>query len=748
MNKQSWIRGLPLFRVEPVIPHSIALKWSENNQLAINSNTQITLLDPKLPNLNESITSNQIIVLESKSLFNITAILTVEIQDKLPIRKFQDLILDLLDEPFTITNSLLELLIIDHQWSPVMSNTKDSLLGILYNSGELLILQRTSLSIDKYEVVFCLFDMLLEQFGYKFESPLIVNTSVYQSLKIRGFSFIGQYLCLINYNNEITIYLIEEDLIPIQTIKTNMEIIKHSWSSIINNVAYLLVVSNKNAIDIYLINMTTWDVNCTQAIKPSRFLNHQNNWFVTNSQELIFISTFTGKLIVIRNWQNYTQNYTNYNTCCGIAVNQIQDKLIIIISLDNGSFESFEFDLISNLFTLSNIDQKLKHFVNKSLKSFQFVNSVKDDEIVKDDDAVATDVEDSINDINLISPVQNSSTNLVEGSFVNYGLSNNNGLITILFKVFQKNALNYVIDSQNEVYLAFIKIEELSSSSENPIIKSEGLHHHHKYESNATSIGYLSNHWLNHYYELPILSDLSQKENIEQFLNYISDAEIYKHKHFNTNVDLHIDPSINFNETLNKNFNENPAIKHLHYAWNFNRIILDSLNETIIVEEIKNFKAKLEAEMKSIENTITKHLIKVILNYIQISQSPINDEFDKFLIIRYYHRLKKLDPTVDYRKHIPEEATINIKTKFFQESFTTNINDKTFDDDLINSNTNHKWSTCKLTSLPLLKLNSRKDELRNFNYIISEPEFGPITKNLLKTIQFCYLTGNKTYTTN
>lgn len=746
MTKPSWIRSLPLRRVEPVNPHSIPLRWSENNQLAINTGTQITLLDPKLPNLQESITSNKVTVLESKSLFNITAILTVELQDKLPIRKFQDLIIDSLDEPFTITNSLHELMIVSHQWSPSMSNKKDSLLGVLYNSGELLILKRTSLTIDKYEVVFCLFDMLLDQYGYTNEQPLMVNKSVYQALKIKCFSFIDQYLCLVNYNNDIMIYLIDEDLIHVQTIKSELDIIKHYWSPPINNCSYLLVISNKNAVDIYLVNMEDWKVSCTQLIKPSRFLNHYNRWFETKSQELLYISTFTGKLIISRNWQLFSQNYTNYNTCCEIIVEEKFDKLLVLVSFDDGSFESFEFDLSTNIFIASNIDQKLKHFVKKSVQSF-VANSVDEDETAKAGDDASVSTGEKVNEAS-IAPPANSQANIIEGSFVNYGVTNNNGLITIIFKVFKKNTLNYVIDSQNEIYLAFVKIDELQSILENPIIKNEGIHHHHLYESNATSIGYLSNHWFNNYFELPLVPDLSQPEHTDQLVKYISEVENYEHEHFNVNVDLHIEPILNFIESITKNFNENPGIKHLHYSWNFNQIVLDTLDESAEIDGIETFKSKLQSEMVLIETKITKHLIKIILNYVQISSQSITDEFDKYLIICLHHRLKNLDPTIDYSKHIPQEATINIKTKFFQESFTVSVNDMEIDDELINSTTNHKWSTCKLTRIPLLKLNSRKDELGKYNYIISEPEFGPITKELLKTIQYCYITGNKTYNIN
>lgn len=709
-----WIRNIPLHRVEPASPHSHPLQWSSSNQLAINNNNQLTLLDPKLPKIN-NITGNPVPILETKDIFDISLIITVESQEKMPLRKFLDLIIDTLDEPFTITNSFNELGIASHKWGESLGSSKDPLLGVLFNSGELLIFDRKTKS--RYSVSFCIFDMLLSHLGYEIGTPVDVTT--YNYLKIKCFSFNQDLLCLINYNKEVMFFRIEDDLFHLQTIKVDANIINHYWSPIVNGTSFLALISSKNEVLMYKIEHQSFNYSSFQLYKPSRFLNHQNRWY-QKENELVFISTFTGKVTIFReNNPLAVYNYQNYSTCCGISVSHSAETLFLIISFENGTFESFDFNLESNQFAVNNLSYPLNQFVSRSIKSFEAFESL-DAEKEKDFESSASPVE--------------SSPFVIEGSFVNYGTTCSNGLITILYKVFKKNKLNYFIDSHNEIYLAVINLNELKlETSLNPFF--------------STSIGFLSNHWLNQYFEIPTPTDLTDPSNTENLKTYISQVEDYKQKFFNLNVDLRIELGGSLSQSLIINFNENPAVKHLQNSWNFNHIISHLLESVAEIEGVEQIQSQILSEISFIETKIIIHFIKIVLNYILVSNSPV-DELDKFIIIRYLHRLRKLEPSFDYVKNVPETATITITTKFFQESFTVNINDSETDNELINSTTNHKWSTCKLTGIPLLKLNSRKDELEKFNYIISEPGFGPLTKEILKSVQYCFITGNKTFNVN
>ncbi|ABN64778.2 predicted protein [Scheffersomyces stipitis CBS 6054] len=741
-SNASMIRSLVVQRVDVSFPHSVPLQWSQNRQLAVNNGTQLTILDPKLPSLHQGINLvNNVTILNPRDIYHVTSILHSEVLGTLPIRNFGRVIVETGDEPFQFTN-INEPDIVSHRWAGIDEYTRDCDLGVLFNTGEMVVLRRENSMIDKYVVVVNVFAELSAHYGVEIEKEdILVDSEQLRKIKVKNFEFSEfffdsgekkQLLSIINDNGDILIYeLLAGSLGPkfLLEINTHFNIIKQCWSdwtklgdSLYS--AYVSVVNSDNSAYVYAVvyNLDSNTISSSpgKVLAPvSRFLRGQVKW-VTAEGLSVFISTSTGRLqLTTVQTNSLVHKLHNYATSTGIITQMEGNHLSITISFENGKFEKYILD--TTAFTLNDgaPSAALTGFVSKSLYSFQLINSTAEDPGV-------------------------------EGVFINYGTSTVGGNIaTIAFKIVPKDVLHYKIVSQSEIQIAFIKLDNVT-------------HDEHTLSDSSTSIAKMNDIWFQHFVDIPLFG-LHSENRKERLHTYLQQIDVFRHKYFVKIENFMSEISSvlasskeGLQASLSANFNLSPMVKQLQLRYNFEKQLFNFL---IALEDddelLKKTVDQTISDIGHIEKLLTAHLIKIVLNYVKHSEGiAFENEFDKFLIVNYIKKLRELDPAESSQfEGICDEATITIRSKFFEEKFAVSVNDIAVEgeSELIKSESDHRWTKCKLTNIPLLQLNNRKDELKTFNYIMyrdgGEPEvdIGEILAQLLQTIQYCFITGNKIY---
>ena len=772
-SSMSLIRSITIQRVETAPGLCDPIQWSDNQQLAINNGLLISVLDPKMPSLEYGkVKSGDFSLLDPKSIFLVTSILHSEVLDLLPIRKFNKMTMISLDEPFCFRN-IHDPTIISHQWTPTGPNNRDSYLGVLFNTGELLILCRENLLIEKYSVETVMFDILADEFGVSIgESETQFEKSQFLSMKIKSFSFslidtgLESILLLnvVTSNGVLLVYnLLQKKKLELNIlvkVETDLEPVKQKWSpwfqiSDTSFISYLSVINADNSISMFKLNYNTSNGTLsistpTQVSKKSRFLSCHCDWLRTK-QGIYFLHTRTGILSVIflsdedNNIQTYSQKLETISEVVGIAKILEGNLIRVIVGFDSGKFESFIFNTETKTFESCQI-QKLTSFVKNSLYSFQLTSNSADDG--GDEDGPVKLEDDGLN-------VETSLGLSVEGSFVNCGFKlGENGIVSIVYKIVPKNVLYYQIASKTEIQVAFIQLTD-------PQIT----------QKHSTSLAQLNSIWLTKFDELPVYSDNRLIQNgtlndhTSHLTHFFSEIEEFKKDNFihfdqvNLNIDQN-DILQNFVLTLVKNFNTNTTIRSLQVMYNFDIILSDCIQGfgTGLNDEessmLSTYKKSIQEEMQLIDKLIVLHLSKLILLYVLQYHISLTLENDKYLIIKLYQTMRQLEPASSgiFESIVPQKAEITIRTKFFEELFRVGANDIASEENsLETSDTNHKWTKCKLSHFPLLQLNNRKDEMKKFNYIIYDSTLmGPSTlvTEMLDNIKFCYITGNKVYDLN
>ncbi|KAK6454643.1 uncharacterized protein RJT20DRAFT_60009 [Scheffersomyces xylosifermentans] len=771
-SQGNMIWNVSIQRVDVGTPHSEPIQWSENRQLAVNSGDHVVVLDPKLPSLQSGITSvNKVKIFSPREIFSITNILYSEMVNLLPVRRFNNTVVSTGDEPFHFTN-INEPEIVSHQWTSAGITTRDCSLGVLFNTGELVILERYTAAIDKYRVRIDVFEVMAKEYGVTTGPEILVNSQQLNSLKIRCFSFsqlqwgadVRQFLSIINSRGEVLIFAwndSQEELSLLGKVETELSIVKHKWSPWTTPntgkkttfVSYLSLIGSDNSSILYRISYNAenksidWSAPISLSQK-SRFLNGRNEWIFPEKSDPVFISTLTGKIRIYRVQSKLKimvieKELQNYSASSGIAAYVNGGVQTIVISFEDGKFESFKFNLKSNKLESEAVHGALTNLVSKSLYSFQLINAsaVDDGEddstppVKKDTGTPASASEKGETDMRMYLNQD------IEGNFVNLGMTLlRDGIISIAFKVIPRNVFHYQIESKSEIQVAFVKLEDF------PNQKAQAF-------QNSTSIAYITNLWFQKYFEIPIFENKS-KDRKEGLHKFIEDTKAFKSHYFIDLESLKLEVIQHEEDTLYsslvRNYSHNSQVKGIQELYNFERQVFKfviSLDD--VDEKLKAFVDQSIQRIGDIERLLNTYLSRIILEWAK--DKAVSSELDKFLVINCYKSLRKSDSqAAEVFKNIAQDATITIRSKFFEENFKASVDDIDEDDDdgLINSTSNHKWTKCKLSNIPLLQLNNRKDELLTFNYILNtfdSEEGGEMVSELLNTIHYCYISGNKTY---
>lgn len=706
----SLINPIKVKRVNLAQCQNNPIEWSDNLQLSLNLYTDLTVLDPKLPDYHLIVTNrDDKTVLEAKEFFSETILLHSESINMLPLGRFNRVIITDSNEGLNLIAS--EANIVLQQWTPNCETSRDNLLGVLFNSGELLILGRKNVQLLSYVVRINVFNILAEKYNVQCDSEnMFVTTQEFRKLKIKYFAF-SKYqgtlaLTIVDHNNSLLLFTIDEKTFATTLLfekHIDVNVLKILWSI---GYEHLIVIGLDNSITSYLIKDNFEKLG---MIHPAtRFKNHYNK-FVISDDKCYLISAFTGKIVVSEIGDtNYEFKLDTYAACNSIVSGITNGVLTLILSFDTGKFKTIKFDIASKDFSQVPLDKSLVAFINKLLYSYQFQS---DNE-----------------------PSKGTSEPMMKLFGIN---SLPNGTLAIFYKVISANVIDYRSMAFLDINIRFLKLSE-------PIGNEYQIY-------NRTSIAKFIDNCIDDFHNFPTISNdlrLLRKDRVNKFIENFKD---FKQQYLVNNYsfgssDLH--PLSDFETTLKKSFVENSDVIQAQYCYILATFIETGLKPVsseklievdVILKEIQDYK-------KSIENSIIIYLRKLILGF--YNDKTVTDEYGKFSLITMLKQLRKLNDITEF--NISESAEVTIKTKYYSETFQVSVNDIDDDDDdssnrHIVSTLGHGWTQCQLTNIPLLQMNNKTDERAQFRYVIRNDEFGELVNTLLDTIDFCYITGNKIY---
>lgn len=759
------IKSIPIRRsfLSPVSTDPI--QTSSNLQIALNNSTHLTILDPKLPTIHKSLINTLKAnepILDSQELFDINNTFHVEDLEKIGFGNHQNLVVETVDEPFHFSR-IVEPLIVCHKWSFVDPNTKDCFLGVLINTSDLFIIKRDTIDQNNYKVIFKIFHNLLDQLYLPIENiteggKIIVSNSQYLSLLIESFEFsqiivenkVINLLCLAKGDGGISIHELTDELPKLALTKSvGKKYIKQIWSNWkldSNNQfkSYITLITNFNEVESYHIyyNHETkqFSINDNKMIlcKKSRFLinqitsikNHEKDYIILLSSNKIKIFDLENNGLLIDERKLQFQAFIS-----GIVTSKTKnDTLLIDVSLEDGKFENFEFDFQNSKLSKKETSKVLTSFINKIIYKHQLLNSSMTDKGPDANNGVL------------------STTVVNEPRFINLGMKlfPAGGMIIVINQILSKNTLSYIISSQMKYDINLIPMNDINPDYVGVIDK------------NCTSLSYINSLWLTNYKSIPLVpfSSNEKDKEVKQFLENFQKFKLRNLKTYNEIVNTFYNIKNNsedFNQFILIKFINHEQILCLQRLFTFNLIYLKSIQLLYVKNTTFDFLLtainEIQIEQGKIIDFLKNKLIEITLEYIKLNQSSIINEFDKFVILNFYLQLDKNSQT-KFSSIIPESSELSFETKFFKESFRVTKNDEieNFEDfiKVITSMSSHTWSRCSITSLPLLELNNKVDELKKFNYIIPSDyqeklNQDSIVLKLLQNLNYCIYTGNKTY---
>lgn len=751
------------------------IQWSANLQIAINNTTHLTVLDPKVPLIHQTIATSPLDkasanILDPLGLYDITTVLDHDRMNAMGVRCFNSVVVTD-NESFSI-GRIADPTITSHQWSGIDPRTRDCYLGVLLSTSELLILKRDTIDAGNYTVVFKVFNELLNQLYLPQENlartgEILLNNRQVLSLKVKTFNFnralAGHdalfFLSIGNSHGQISLHVLAQNLPKklVLELPDGEDHVKQAWSEWMHQkgnilVSYLAVATSKNAVLLYTVLYDCQSnemelVQDTELLAPTRFALSQIQFhnteggiylFLTTSHELrIFNFSQKRPTLVAKTTLLYRSSVS------GLIITGDLNSMGVRVAYENGKFEQFT---LHGPNKLDNIKEKeLSHFINKALYKFQLVKGKSNENDNGNEDQLAQQTlpENSVFKEFLYDNVEGNITNCATQ------LNPKNGIIAIAYKILPKNIINYTQLSRSEFNIGFISIEELRLD-----IAKEG----NDFESNT--ISFFTNFWFNRYYEIPVVPRLIEEKDaakdIETFIHAINH---FKLCYFTTDLSLPTFASKIRREALSNvlvaGFSRNQKINELHRLFNFNFLLLKSLALLIVkggeTENLKSLYEEVKNEQAEIERLILTTVGNLVLQFVKQSKVAEFSEHDGFTLISYYNILTNLlnERTIETKLLPQNEITIKVQTDYIEESFTTSV-DQIFDDSfdnvkLVNSATNHKWPRCKLTMLPILDMTNKIDEFQLFNYKSPYDDDPAVLSELQSTLSYCIYTGNKKY---
>lgn len=747
--------------ISPLGVHNAPLQWSGNQQLAINSGNYVHILDGQLPLLVSLVISKDYSgrtrLLDLKQMLAIKQIINRESydEDQLPLGRFRSFIINEGREKFAFS-SFNDIGVVTIRWSPPHPTTKQCDLAVLFSTGECLIFSRDTLTVNNVTVKVDLFEWMLNRIGLEYhenEDIFYGSVAQFESLKLKAteFNLLGSrmQLLLAHESHELTLldYGADGELSVAATSFTDKdkEAVKFYWLPYQNGRSTLAVVYHDNSVAVAEVT-PDFIGEFKEIIAPQIRLHHLLEWVAP----LILISAFQKTIVVAEASENgfYTYSYTLGTawSIAGIACTNKGLGIEVVVAFDNGVFDLCVWDATTKEFTASEGHKELTQFVTKSLEQFQLNNSTAED---TDDVEEATSKKAKIETANKSELMRKYLDPRADGRFIVQGFVLHDDCLTLVYLVVPKNALIYTIALETETAVAFIRLLD----QKEPVT----IEHN---EVASTTIARLNQMWFNQFNEMPPPFPAHNAKRYSNYAHkYLETVKAFVGTHFlqPDAADVEVEVCNPLEAGLIEQYTLNPQVQGLQKLMGVYRMVNDVAESFCGVDEWQGIKVNdveltvlaKQLQSEAVENTVKvgiklrTHLARLVLS--SISGVPEN-KWDAFFVLNLYNFLRNAATDVsEYEEKVPDTATIVVETKYLTQSFTIDKSSQWFSDS-ITLTAGQPFAVCQLTGFPILELNNKKDELKQYNFKVHNwLEYGPVTLAVARAINYLFLDGNRTF---
>ncbi|PSK40861.1 hypothetical protein C7M61_000524 [Candidozyma pseudohaemuli] len=586
------------------------VQCSENLQVAINNSDHLTVLEPKLPLLHNWISngvSNGLkkSTIDPNDLYDVRGVFNIADLELLGLQIFSKLLIEDGEDRFSF-GRIAEPLIISHAWSPIDDSTRDCFLGVLLNTGEVLVLKRTTQDSGQYDVIIRSFTSLLDNMNIPLnrltnEGDIIVTNAEHLELKITSFTF-GKasngalYILLAHESGLISIHSLTHGLPELSRLQASGTIVKSAWSQDLSTTALLM---SDNSVHIISLDANLQPKSDIQNVKSaSRFLVSHLKFISTDT----LIVTDSKALHVIKGGSTRETKLPYRSTILGLSFAQSSAGYTIFLSFESGHFSLLNINEAGEC-TLRPLPQTWTNFVNRTLLQFQYA-------CLKEQNKAPS---------NVFKPFLNDK---VEGNLMIHGSHlSSNGDLVLAYNVVPKNVIHHEIRSKAEFKVAVVSALELD-----PKITIN--------QTSGTSISQIHGVLLRDYQSFPTPAS-NGKEGIDEFIQALQEWRTRKFIDFGE-VNLTISPHESLTETLQEEFLNNNSIRDLQKLLTFNSAFLATLEVLGSSEELgivtAPAKQNVNDELEMIRTKLATQLRQAVLSSVKFSDLI---EADKFLYLSF-----------------------------------------------------------------------------------------------------------------
>lgn len=708
--------------VEPALLEPV--QCSENLQIAINNSDHITILDPIIPLLHNCIEQgtkeNDLKgTIELNRFHDVQRVFNIPDLDSLGFQIFSRLLIKDGEDMFSF-GRIAEPSIAGIQWSKVDDLTRDCYLGVLLNTGEVLVLKRTTQDAGQYNVIFRSFTCILDQMNLPQnrlteEQDLIITNSELQELQITSFTFIkthnGEHLIsLAHKSGELTIHQLLPGLPLVSRVNVNGILVTQVWSEELSTLA--LARSDNSVVTIVFDKNYQPKGNPTMVKKPSRFLVSRIQFLSSD----ILIVTDTQKLHVYTHGSASHCELPYLSNILGLSYFKQESSHIVLLT-----FESAKLMIISISEGNCSILQPptlWASFVNRRILQFQH----------------ACQIEQNRAPSEAFKPLLNDK---VDVNFHLYGSQLcANGYIALVYNIVPKNVIHHDTRSKAEFKVDMLPLQSLQPSVN--LMPPVG-----------SSIAAIQRLLIQEAKQVPLLSSAGATDGDESLISYLDSLFQWKKVTFVNprEVKLKHDQRDTLKEALMLEFRENAHVNELQRLFLFNVYILETLEalkaKNTSSEAMQSSVASITEEQTLIRSLILRYLRRLVLAH----WNPLNSNLDadRYIILTFY----KLLPSDQQNafSNVPESAKLIESTDLFTETFSLNQKDAIPDnfEQFALSESSHTWRRCDLTLLPIMQLNHKTDELGGFVYANVNTTTSELAAVLLSELNYCIYTGTRAF---
>ncbi|GEQ66577.1 hypothetical protein JCM33374_g240 [Metschnikowia sp. JCM 33374] len=710
------------------------VKCSENMQLAINSSNHLTIIEPKLPLLHQCFepanSEGTSFALDSDACFDVRSVFHIENLESLGFQLFSRILINDKENMFNFSR-ISEPIIVGHAWSPIEACTRDCYLGVLLNTGEVMVLKRDSLDANNYSLKFRSFTSILDQMSLPqnrltAEGDLVLTGDQFSELKVTDFSF-GKtshgslIVCLAHESGDITIHRLTEGLPVLQRLRTEGLVVKMLWSSSNTELYYVLqdnsVWGCKFGSKMSLLESPVKIKDSSRfLISHLKFLPLSKTLIVTDAKSL-HMGSMDSPCV--------SANLPYNTVLVNLSAIENDSTVSVLLPFESGRFSIAKLDISSKTIDIVKESPGWESFYNQTLHKYQV-------SLTKEQNKASS------------KPFQPYLADPCEGQLIIHGCVPmfSNGYIAVVYSLTPKNIISHTIKSRREFNVGFLPMSAIIS------------HYEAKANFGTSALAHLSSLILSDSAKIPKINKNIRDGTDDSLRTFVDQLREWKLSKFSnpSSVELSVIPNRCLSDSIIQNFRENLHIEMLqkHFLLNL------SIKKTLMAIKSSNpyacdaFDQELVAlahEQDVISSKIRTQLASIVVIWAsKQSGSSFSSTVDTFLLNTYRVVLlnSKMAPE---ELPIPENVKLTISTDLCTEMFEVSKQEVISSQFLktVTSSSKHNWPRCDLTLLPILDLNNKMDELESHSYLSARRDESYILGIIFECLNYCIYTGTRTF---